>query len=513
MQEPRSKSSSLLLDLSFTGVTQVLGFVSNLVLVSLFARLLGATAVAEYLLLRRVVNWVQSALQCGLFVAVPRFVAYAENAEPGKQEEYFTAGAACLMTFTLSAAAVLLLWRSSFSRLLFGSSELVYLMLPLTLMMLSWIAHNVVYSYFRGCLRLNTANTLQIWNMCAVPIIVILLLLRSRSVAVIVDWASILMIVTAALVSMPAIVRALRFKHSNFRHSAAELLRYGVARVPGDFAAGAVFALGPMIAARFMPLRAVSPLLLGTSLLMAASISVGPLGTLLLAKVSVMAAQHRLDELQKPLAFMLEGVLELSIFAALQCLVFVDVILRVWIGSTFSGAAPIVRIVLLSIPFFLFFSAARSVVDAVTIKASNAHNILISAAAFSAMAGISVTLIPKNVLLLSLAVSLTLSQVVLYALTSATLKRLCAVRLSRPSILRAVSVALVLFACSIAGRRIVSIGPSAFYCVLLELAVVLVYFCWLILMKPPWLAFFWDTYLKRRPGLYVGGPVERIDHQ
>ena len=364
-----------MLDLGFTSAAQISLFVSNLLLVSLFARFLSATALAEYLLLRRVVAWLQSGVQLGLLVGIPRYVAHEAAGADGQPETYFALGAACLATVALTLGIILNFWHLTFSRLLFGSSQMNYLILPLSLMVGGLALHTAVYGYFRGYLWMNRANLLQIWNMSVVPIFVLFVLVRYRSVALIVNVTGILTIVTSALVSVPALKRFFKRGNLELIGPLKNLLRYGLARVPGDFAAAALPAIGPIIAAQFMPLSQVSPLLLGTSLMAAASVSVAPLGTLLLSKVSTMVAQNRKDEIRLPLSYMMNGVLEISIFLSLQLIVFADVVLRVWVGSGFHNAVPIVRILACAVPFVLFPVALRSVIDALTVKALNAHNL------------------------------------------------------------------------------------------------------------------------------------------
>ena len=365
----RIRSHPLLLDLGFTSAAQISLFASNLLLISLFARFLSATALAEYLLLRRVVAWLQSGVQLGLLVGIPRYVAHEAAAVEGKPETYFAAGAACLGVVAMTLGIILNLWPRDFSRLFFGSTQSAYLILPLALTLAGLALHTAVYGYFRGYLWMNSANLLQIWNMCLVPILALLTLVRFRSVALIVNVTGILMISTSALVSVPAVRRAFKGGRFELVRPLKNLLNYGLARVPGDFVSAALPAVGPMIAAQYMPLSQVSPLLLGTSLLAATSISVAPLGTLLLSKVSTMAAQNRLEEIRLPLSYMMNGVLEISIFLGLQLMVFADVILQVWLGSGFHNAIPIVRILAFAVPFVLFPVALRSVIDAVSVKA------------------------------------------------------------------------------------------------------------------------------------------------
>jgi O-antigen/teichoic acid export membrane protein len=108
--------------------------------------------------------------------------------------------------------------------------------------------------------------------------------------------------------------------------------------------------------------------------------------------------------------------------------VFADVILRIWVGSAFHHAVPIVRILAVAIPFVFFPVALRSVIDAISVKASNAHNLMISLAAMLVFIAISVTVVPRAFLLIALSVSTVLTVALLAGLTGATVRRLCGVK-------------------------------------------------------------------------------------
>jgi O-antigen/teichoic acid export membrane protein len=495
----RVRSHPLLLDFGFTSAAQISLFVSNLLLISLFARFLNATALAEYLLLRRVVAWLQSGVQLGLLVGIPRYVAHEAAAVEGKPEDYFAAGAACLGVVAIGLGILLNLWPREFSRLLFGSSQTSYLILPLSLTLGGLAVHTAVYGYFRGYLWMNSANLLQVWNMSLVPILALLILISFHSVALIVNVTGIVTIATSALVSLPALRRAFKGRKFELVRPLKNLLHYGLARVPGDFASAALPAVGPMIAAQFMPLSQVSPLLLGTSLMAAASISVAPLGTLLLSKVSAMAAQNRLEEIRLPLSYMMNAVLEISIFLSLQLMVFADIILRVWVGSGFHNAVPIVRILAFAVPFVLFPVALRSVIDAVSVKASNAHNLLISFAAMLVLIAISVTVVPRPFLLVALSFSTVLTLALLAGLTAATVRRLCQVRPVWKSFAESLVVNILLFSIAAAMRGLVGAGTSLVRFIALEIVICVIYLFVLVKRRPQWLQFIWQKSFLRQP--------------
>lgn len=495
----RLKAHPLLLDLGFTGAAQVSLFVSNLLLVSLFARLLSATGVAEYLLLRRVVVWLQSGVQLGLYVGIPRYVAHEVGAAEGKPETYFAAGAACLGFVAIILGLALNFWRQGFARLMFGSSQMTYLVLPVSLTILGLVLHTAIYGYFRGRLQMNRANILQIWNMSLVPVIALVLFVHLRSVAAIVNFTAVLTIATSVSVSIPTLRRAFTRGNFELRRPLKKLLTYGLARVPGDFAAAALFAVGPIIAAQFMPLKQVSPLLLGTSLLMAAAVSVAPLGVLLLSKVSVVIAQNRLQDVRQPLSYMMNGVLDLSMFMTLQFIVVADLVLRIWVGPDLLNAVPIVRIVALAIPCFLFFTALRSVIDAATVKASNAYNILVTLIAFLVLTGVSVLALPREFLLVGLSVAMVISLALLAGLTAATVRRLCAVKPEWRSFAQSLLMNVLFFGIAVAIRGLAGWGKSPAKVIPLELVVCLGYLYSLFKLRPEWLKFVLQKGFGRMP--------------
>jgi O-antigen/teichoic acid export membrane protein len=335
--------------------------------------------------------------------------------------------------------------------------------------------------------------------MSLVPIIALLSLVHFRSVALIVNVTGLVMIATSALVSVPALRRAFNGGKFELMEPLKKLLHYGLARVPGDFVSAALPAVGPMIAAQFMPLSQVSPLLLGTSLMAAASMSVVPLGTLLLSKVSTMAAQNRLEEIRLPLSYMMNAVLEISIFLSLQLIVFADFILRVWVGSGFHNAVPIVRILAFAVPFVLFPVALRSVIDAVSVKASNAHNLLISFAAMLVFIAISVTMVPRAFLLVALSFSTVLTLALLAGLTAMTVRRLCRVTPVWRSLVESLLVNLLLFAIAAAMRGVIGLRMSPARFIGLEIVICIVYVLILVKRRPQWLTFIWEKSFLRLP--------------
>lgn len=482
----------LFLDLGLTAATEFLVLVGGLLVVSLFSRTLGAVGLAEYLLLRRIASWVQSGTQPGLATALPRYVAHAAERAGPERDAYFLAGLACGGGLTLCLGIVLNVARGAFARWLFGRAQMAHLILPLSLMLVGLAGHNSVYGYYRGRLAMKRANALQLCNLVLVPVGAVLGLFRTGSVALILSMVGVLMLVGAGLFAAPLLRQFAAGGLPRFGRHAAELMRYAIPRLPGALGQGAIFALGPMIAAHYVPVTQVSFLLLGVSLVMAATTSVTPLSLILLSKVSMMLAQDRLPELRIRLAYLQAAVLELYVFACLQVVVFADVMIRVWVGPSFLKGIVIIRLLSLAIPFYLWFVVLRGAIDAASVTPYNVYNMLLSAAAFLGLAAAAVKLAPGSLLLELIAGAMVAAVVFLAWLTNLTFQRLYELGIDWKRSALSVLVAVLLGGTSLLLHGAQGFRTSLGRFLLIELATGALFIGLLKYLHSPWLQFFWN---------------------
>lgn len=485
-------------DLGMTSVTEAVVMVGAFAVVSIFGRVLGATALGEYLLVRRVASSLAAGVQVGLGVALPRFVAYAVNRPARERQAYYLAALASVLALVGIAAVILLSWRNAFSALLFGSSERVFLVLPLILFVFGIAVHGAVYGYYRGCLMMKRANLLELLDLCAVPLLAVVLL-RAHSSAMVIGAMG----AGVGIIAVPFSVSIVRgFGGSSaselFGH-ARELLRYGAARVPGDFGLGALLALAPLIATHYQPMSSVSHLLLGLSILLALSSSITPLGLILLSKLSMMLVSKRHDEIRQRLTYMLGAILEMSLFMTLQAIIFVDVLVRLWVGPKFDGSVAVTRIVLMAAPFYLFYVGLRSAIDAASIIAYNARNAILSLAAMIVLSAGIVLLVPRAFLLEALAGALVASIGLLACLTAWTVKKLYDLRIPFRKSAFGIGLALGLGCASLLVRMLpgVHVGPATVLIVILSSSAL--YYYLLRVTKSEWLTFLWATAILRNP--------------
>ena len=488
---PRLKLHPFLRDLSLTGATEFGILVAGLVLVSLFGRLLGPAELGEFLLLRRVTAWLIAGSLLGMGNALPRFIAHSVKKPNGERRAYFLAGSTCLLGFTIILGLTLYLGRQSFARWLFGDPRLADLILPLCLLLAGLSAQTAAYGYYRGELAMGRANAIQIFHFAIIPVVVVILLYPTHSVTLILDVTGILTVVAAGLFAMPIFRQIANNTLPELWPYAKELLEYGVPRVPGDFGGAALFALGPIIATHYLPLRQVAYLLLGSNILLVMGYTAKPLTMVLLSKFSMMLGENRLKEVRAGVEYLVGAVLDLSVFASLQFVVFADILVNFWVGPKFMEGVPVVRLLLLAIPPYLFYMAMRSSIDAATVKPRNAGNVMVALAGYLVLIGATLKFLPTHFLLESLAGSLAVALVVLGILTARTFEELYHLSIPWGRCAPSLLAAIALGAASLVFRLVQGFNQARLMVVAFELLISGLFLGVLIKLGSPWLGFVW----------------------
>jgi O-antigen/teichoic acid export membrane protein len=409
---------------------------------------------------------------------------------PGSQLEYFVAAIACIAPVLFLLGPMFYLTRAPLSAILFGSAQFARLMLPLFLLLLGGAAQVIVYGFYRGCLSMKRAGAMQIC-VATVPILSAVVLFRTQSVVLIVSMMGCSVFAVAFAFAIPLLRALLQIRVANITSRAVELLRYGASRVPGDLSCGALLAVGPVLAAHYVPVSRVSYLLVATSLLTAASVSTEPLGLVFLSKISMMLAHDRLSEVNIYLSYLVSATLQLSLFLTIQLVVFADVLIRALIGHSFLEGILVIRIVLLSIPSYLYYTALRSVVDAGSIRPLNARNVAMSLGALLFLIVLVIKTAPREFLLHAIAIALVISLSLLAYSTSLSLRRLYRVRVHWKESFLPLCNAILLGAIGLAYHRIAS--GSLLELAGLQLGFGLLFLGMCYYSEASWVRFLWTT--------------------
>jgi len=395
----KSKLRPIFRSILLTYIAQAVILVGALFIYHLIGKSLGPEGVGEYSLIKRAVSLLSPLLLLGLGMGIPRYVAMSRDRE--QRSAYMRAGLVAIF-FTLIFSIFLCSFKTRFSLIIFGDTEYVVLILPLTLFLAGSILHSLVYSYFRGRLLVKIFNSLHIMNLGVSPVLILLLFNDITIEGVI----TLMGIATVGI----SVVFFLLFGEECFIHigklqlgrSLGTLLRYSVPRIAGSFALAGFFSLGPILAGHFASIEAAGYLSISETLLSTVATAIAPLGLILLPKVSSMVAQGETEKLQEHLNYLIGASIQLSIFASVQLVIFSDTIIQYWLGPEFLGAIPVMRIVASSTFFYLFYRTVGSILDAARVKPINTINLSISLGLFLAVSGIlllSVKSIPPIIVL------------------------------------------------------------------------------------------------------------------
>lgn len=474
-------------DLGLTSLTGLAAIAAGLVTVSLVGRLMGIVAVTEYLLVRRVVMWLRSAGQLGLDIALPRYVARTASQGTGERESYFI-GALLLMTaFSVVIVGGLFAGRRAIADWVFDGRPAVNLLIASAILLFGFVVHSAVYGYYRGRLDMVKANALQVVSIVILAPLVVVALYRIASIATIISCVGALTILASAAFSIPIIAAYRRGPDRALVARGKEMLQFGFPRTWGNLAWGGLMALPALIAARQMSMASIAPLLLAGSVLTGVAALASPIGLILLSKVSMMLVQGRLDDTSQHLTTITAGVLSLSGFVCVQVLIYADVLLRIWVGPTFVGGANVVRIVILAVPFYVYFIAMRSAVDAASVFPFNSRNVALALGAFLVIVGPLLAIVPAQLRLEALAAGWSASFVVLAWLTARCGRRLLGVRVSAGNMASTWVAILAIGLATLLARVYVGSGGIA-EAALTELVACGAFVGWHVLAMPSWLA-------------------------
>ena len=483
-------------DVLISGVTSVVVSCASLLVVSLIGRLGDPKSVAEYLLMRRVSAWILSGVLLGISMALPRYVAHVVN-RPRLQKNYFWAALGLGMAATAAVALVIDLRSSAFARLLFGDRQFQALIVPLSLLLLANGFHATVFGFYRGRLQMERANGLQFLNFAVFPLATVVVLWLHGSIAGMFLALALLILGSTALMAIP-IFREESEPHVSWRGISSELLRYGIARIPGDLALGALFTIAPVVASHYVSLPKLAPLLLGLGILNVLGTGANPLNQVLLSKVTMMLAEGRMLEAKTYIEHLLSASLEISLLICVQAVIFADVAIRIWVGPKYLDEMLLIRILLAALPFYLLHTALRCVIDAASVTAYNTRNILVTSAVFMAVMFAETRLVPAEWLLDSIAAAFLLALGVLGWLTVRSLKHLYDVSFSWSSSAPAFVFAGLLGAASFAFRRAEHFHTTGLEFIIVEVMATLLFLAFLSRRGSSWLEFLREALLHRQ---------------
>ncbi len=259
------------------------------------------------------------------------------------------------------------------SRALFGASGYEGYIRIISLLAESTICSSLVFAYYRGNGKFVQANILIAFSQGIVPLAA-LFFIGSVKPALEVTAAGTFLV--ALFFSVPAVKLALTCpKGIKLIPSLKELLRYGLARVPGDISMAAILALPVFLTANLFGIKQAGFVAFGVSMVSMVRAVFQPVGLITLPKLSSILSEGRNDEARTILQKTIKYTAIISFAVTIALFLSAKYVVHYWLGPQFDEATGIVRLAMLAAVPNALFVALRSSVDAANVKAVNAVNI------------------------------------------------------------------------------------------------------------------------------------------
>tara|TARA_B100000700_G_C15061334_1_gene866092 strand:+ start:3718 stop:5142 length:1425 start_codon:yes stop_codon:yes gene_type:complete len=347
------KKLSLRNDFIVTGLNGI-STVFGLFLVSGYmARSLGLDILGEYLFLRRIVTSFVGVLLLGMNITIPILIAKNRNSAIGD---------AAIIIFLFVTVPIIFGLKGLGNFYFFSGS----LSLPHTLFILGFCFLTLTYSLYRGHLNLLGANLLQFIAGTIFSII---------SVYIATSLEQFLLIIGSSMFFLSFVAFFLRNRGIKFNrisnYEIKELINFGLSRIPGFIFQFFMLAGPPLLALSYLNLTDLAFLNAGLSLVRIFLIAVGPLGIILLPRVSNAISKGMTESLRKNLSLLAKLTLFYGSISSIALSQFSNDILSLWLGSSTILAGKTSQILFFSTPFFLLCAILRSPIDAITNRGYN----------------------------------------------------------------------------------------------------------------------------------------------
>jgi len=366
--------------LTWTLITELTVMAASILVLKLAAQFLGAVGFGEYTLSRRAVSLLYLPLVMGLGIAAPRYISISRaGALPGYSPRSFAL--ATLTAGLVPALIVIMLMNLSpagASVLLFGTSSMAQLVPAATIALGGLTMHSMVYAVFRGRGDMRLANSLQLINNGIIPVSAFLLVSHDAPTVLTATGTTWMLTSAAALVAVMVREKTAENPEYGFGDHLRLLLRFGVPRVPGEFALVGLFALPALIALRTQGVVAAGQFSAGMSLLSLVAGVFAPVGLVILPRASAQAAQGDLQGLRRVVLKLLAGGIVLVFAAVAIGELLIPPFVRWYFGKDFVPAIPVFRMCLLGAIPYVVYVLLRNILDALDVRAVNSRNLIIT---------------------------------------------------------------------------------------------------------------------------------------
>jgi len=366
----------------FQGYVMTVGVNASSAIVGLLTLRLAGTAFGEtgfglYQVSRRAVSLLTFPLLMGMGVGIMRFISLGKTEGDLKERAGGYLGSALLLGVPLLVIASLIASTApeAFARLFLGGREASSLVLPTMSAVIGLYLSTLTHGYFVGQSRMMPANLVKLGNIILLPAVAVAVSGRSVERAQTV-WG-LGMVVTSILwaASDLGIRGAWTLRSPGSRQRVRELWKFGLPRIPGEFALFGLFAIPTILVASQEGLESAGRFSFGLSLIQICGGMFAAGGTVLLPMVGGMLASNRRGRIPVVMNRVIAAALLVSIALSLAAVLSMTLILGLILGPQFVQAAGEARWLMLGIAPYALYQVLRGPLDALETWSHNSINL------------------------------------------------------------------------------------------------------------------------------------------
>ncbi|MBL7952449.1 MAG: glycosyltransferase [Flavobacteriales bacterium] len=322
-----------------------------------------------YVIARRTIAFIFPVVLMGAMVGLTRFTTM--SATPEMARRYLRGALSWVLPLGLVIWLLCFLFARPLAWFIYGSEAGIPFIPPLGAMTLGIALHGVAYGYLRGRGAILIANALQLFVLAIAPCLAFVLFDDMVHVL----WFTGISWVLSALFS---ISRSMLLPTGSYRREGAELLRYGLPRVPGDVALGALLTVPGYVALRTYGIDSSGEVGFGATLLNIAAAVFSPVALLLLpaAAAQLAGGDHA------GLAHRIRGMERLILLASVGLMLSFEVlavpVLDIYLGPSGREYVDMSRLIFIGALPFAYFNGMRSLLDAYFRTPRNGVNLMAS---------------------------------------------------------------------------------------------------------------------------------------
>lgn len=347
---PLDYRMSLKGDLLVTVINAIAVFFGIFILYGLLARFMGIDALGDFLLVRRTALGLLGVFLVGTNVGLSYYISQ------GEEDGY---GPAALLVFAALTLPLIVLvsWFLHLDILKGFPNELAF---PFGVFALAYALQFLAYGLLRGHLNMVGANLLQLMGTGLIPLAAFAIF-YSRGVS------AILVAIGVGTLLFSALVYLIKLGWGPYAFAGKrvrQLLSYGSQRLPS--LAGQFILLGgvPLLILNASSKAEIAYVISGINMVRLFMVVVGPVGIILLPRISKAMARGEQARIAQPLKILCQAILLVGVPAALFLSVNSAILLEVWLGTESAVGTRAVQLIVLALPFYLLMEVLRAPIDA-----------------------------------------------------------------------------------------------------------------------------------------------------